>query len=197
MRLNPLIASPLAMSLLSILTGCHLCRVPSPALSMAARAMSAGGLLGTHLLIGSIECVPASIAIRALGKSVNHFSPPEGVVRNRPRSNVVTQRQGRLRLHLAQGAFFSDDAVSSQLFAICCFVVTYRRNSTLILQPDGQEAPLSEKRTGVSPKARTYVKVSSSTLVRAPTHVGVHAGRHAARGSAHRGRCVAPHDHTA
>jgi hypothetical protein len=88
MRLNPLTASPLAMSLLSILTGCHLGRVPSPALSMAARAMSAGGLLGTHLLIGSIECVPASIAIRALGKSVNHFSPPEGVVRNRPRSTT-------------------------------------------------------------------------------------------------------------
>jgi hypothetical protein len=43
--------------------------------------------------------------------------------------------------------------------------VTYRRISTLILQSDGQGAPLSEKRTGVSAKARAHVKVSSSTLV--------------------------------
>jgi hypothetical protein len=51
MRLRPLIAPPVALSLLPILAGCHLSRVPSPALSMAAIALSAGGLLGTHLLI--------------------------------------------------------------------------------------------------------------------------------------------------
>jgi hypothetical protein len=51
MRLRPLIAPPIALSLLPILTGCHLSSVPSPALSMAAVALSAGGLLGTHLLI--------------------------------------------------------------------------------------------------------------------------------------------------
>jgi hypothetical protein len=43
MRLRPLIAPPIALSLLPILTGCHLSRVPSPALSMAAVALSAGG----------------------------------------------------------------------------------------------------------------------------------------------------------
>ena len=51
MRLRPLIAPPIALSLLPILTGCHLSRAPSPALSIAAVALSAGGLLGTRLLI--------------------------------------------------------------------------------------------------------------------------------------------------
>jgi hypothetical protein len=51
MRLRPLNAPPVAMSLLPILTGCHLGRIPSPALSVAAVALSVGGLLGTHLLI--------------------------------------------------------------------------------------------------------------------------------------------------
>jgi hypothetical protein len=51
MRLRPLFARPVAVSLLTFLTGCHLSRIPSPALSMAAVALSAGGLLGTHLLI--------------------------------------------------------------------------------------------------------------------------------------------------
>ena len=51
MRLRPLFARPVAVSLLAFLTGCHLSRIPSPALSMAAVALSAGGLLGTHLLI--------------------------------------------------------------------------------------------------------------------------------------------------
>jgi hypothetical protein len=50
-RPRPLIAPPVAVSLLPILTGCHLSRIPSPALSMAAVALSVGGLLGTHLLI--------------------------------------------------------------------------------------------------------------------------------------------------
>jgi hypothetical protein len=53
MRLRPLIAPPIAMSLLPILTGCHLSHMPSPALSMAAVALSAGGILGTHLLMGT------------------------------------------------------------------------------------------------------------------------------------------------
>jgi hypothetical protein len=73
----------------------------------------------------------------------------------------ILQRDSLVRLikglgveHPAPGRLFFDDAVSSQLFAIYCFVVTYRRISTLILQSDGQEAPLSEKRSGVSPKAR-------------------------------------------
>ncbi len=92
---------------------------------------------------------------------------------------------------MPQGAF-----VSSQLFAICCVVVTYRRVSSLILQSDGQVAPLSES-TRASLRKRTYVEVSSSALVRAPTHVGVHAGSYAACGRAHRGRCMAPQDHTA
>jgi hypothetical protein len=51
MRLRPLIAPPVAVSLLTMLTGCHLSCIPSPALSMAAVALLAGGLLGTHLLI--------------------------------------------------------------------------------------------------------------------------------------------------
>ena len=51
MRLRPLFARPVAVSLLTFLTGNHLSRIPSPALSMAAVALSAGGLLGTHLLI--------------------------------------------------------------------------------------------------------------------------------------------------
>ena len=51
MRLRPLFARPVAVSLLTFLTGCHLSRIPSPALSMAAATLSAGGLLGTHLLI--------------------------------------------------------------------------------------------------------------------------------------------------
>jgi len=46
MRLRPLIVPPVAASLLTILTGCHLSRTPSPALSIAAAAVSAGGLLG-------------------------------------------------------------------------------------------------------------------------------------------------------
>jgi hypothetical protein len=52
MRLRPLIRPSIAVSLLPILTGCHISRVPSPALSMAA-ALSAGGLLATHFLIRS------------------------------------------------------------------------------------------------------------------------------------------------
>jgi hypothetical protein len=51
MRLRPLIAPPVVLSLLPTLTGCHLSRIPSPALSMAGVALSAGGLLGTYLLI--------------------------------------------------------------------------------------------------------------------------------------------------
>jgi hypothetical protein len=51
MRLRPLIALPAAVSLLAILTGCHLSRIPSPALSTASMAMLAGGILGVHLLI--------------------------------------------------------------------------------------------------------------------------------------------------
>ena len=42
MRLRPLFARPVAVSLLTFLTGCHLSRIPSPALSMAAVALSAG-----------------------------------------------------------------------------------------------------------------------------------------------------------
>src|SRR5579862_1299053 len=40
------------------------------------------------LFANQIECVPVSIATRALGGSVNHFSTPESVVRNRPRSTT-------------------------------------------------------------------------------------------------------------
>jgi hypothetical protein len=45
MRLRPLIVPSVAVSLLTILTGCRLSRTPSPALSIAAVAVSAGGLL--------------------------------------------------------------------------------------------------------------------------------------------------------
>ena len=42
--------SPVAVWSLTILTGCHLSRVPSPAPSMAAVAASLGTLVGAHLL---------------------------------------------------------------------------------------------------------------------------------------------------
>jgi hypothetical protein len=45
MRLRPLIAPPAALSLLVILTGCHLGRTPALADSIAAVAVSAGGYL--------------------------------------------------------------------------------------------------------------------------------------------------------
>jgi hypothetical protein len=51
MRLSPLIALPVAGSLLAILTGCHLSRTPFPAPSIAAVGVSAGGILVAHLLI--------------------------------------------------------------------------------------------------------------------------------------------------
>jgi hypothetical protein len=51
MRLRQLIAPPAAVSLLPILTGCHLSRIPSPALSIAVVASSVAGLVGTHLWI--------------------------------------------------------------------------------------------------------------------------------------------------
>jgi hypothetical protein len=51
MHLRQLIAPPVAVSLLAILTGCHLSLIPSPALSAASVAVAAGGLLGAHLLI--------------------------------------------------------------------------------------------------------------------------------------------------
>jgi hypothetical protein len=53
MRLRPLIGPPIAMSFLLILTGCHLSHMPSPALSMATMALSAAGILGTYLLMGT------------------------------------------------------------------------------------------------------------------------------------------------
>jgi hypothetical protein len=40
---RPLFARPVAVSLLTFLTGCHLSRISSPALSMAAATLSAGG----------------------------------------------------------------------------------------------------------------------------------------------------------
>jgi hypothetical protein len=46
-----LVIWPMAISSLLILTGCHLSRVPFPASSMAAIAVSVGGLLGVHLLV--------------------------------------------------------------------------------------------------------------------------------------------------
>jgi hypothetical protein len=51
MRHRPLIAPPSAVSLLAILTGCHLGRTFSLADSIAAVAVSAGGLLRAHLLM--------------------------------------------------------------------------------------------------------------------------------------------------
>src|ERR1700739_3981672 len=89
----------------------------------------------------------------------------------------------------------ADDLVSSQLFAICCIVVTYRGVSSLILQSDGKWRFPSKVRGAL--RKRIYVELSSSTLVQAPTHVGIHAGSYASRGRAHRGLCVAPQDHTA
>jgi len=65
MRLRPLFARPVAVSLLTFLTGNHLSRIPSPALSMATATLSAGGLLGTHLLI-------------ALGAKTEDLSIPPG-----------------------------------------------------------------------------------------------------------------------
>jgi hypothetical protein len=46
MRLSPSIATPVSLSLLVTLTGCHLSRTPS-----LAPFAAAVGLLGTHLLI--------------------------------------------------------------------------------------------------------------------------------------------------
>ena len=138
--------------------------------------------------------------LSSCARSISQTSLPKGTAALDcilQRDSLVASNQGLRSRTSCSGRLFLDDAVSSQLFAICCLVVTYSRVPSLILQSDGQEAPLSEKRTGVSPKARTYVKVSSSTLVRAPTHVGVHAGSYAARGRAHCGRCMAPQDHTA
>jgi len=43
MRLRPLFARPVAVSLLTFLTGNHLSRIPSPALSMATATLSAEG----------------------------------------------------------------------------------------------------------------------------------------------------------
>jgi hypothetical protein len=51
MRLRPLTAPPVVVSLLPILTGCHLSSIPSPRLSIAAAVLSAAGLLGTHLFV--------------------------------------------------------------------------------------------------------------------------------------------------
>jgi hypothetical protein len=51
MRLRPSIGPPVAVSLLAILTGCHLGRTPSLADSIAAVAACAGGILRAHLLI--------------------------------------------------------------------------------------------------------------------------------------------------
>jgi hypothetical protein len=48
---RPLIAPLVALFFLAILTGCHLGRTPSPGLSMAAVAVSAGGLLAAQSLI--------------------------------------------------------------------------------------------------------------------------------------------------
>ena len=51
MRLPPLIARPIVLSLFPILTGCHISRAPCPGFSMAALALPAGGLLATHFLV--------------------------------------------------------------------------------------------------------------------------------------------------
>jgi hypothetical protein len=48
---RPFIAPLVALFLLAILTGCHLGRTPSPVLSMAAVAVSAGGLLVAQSII--------------------------------------------------------------------------------------------------------------------------------------------------
>src|SRR6202171_5770091 len=56
-------------------------------------------------------------------------------------------------IFLGRALFLSDDPVSSQLFAICSVVFTYRRASSLILQSDGQEAPLSESARASSESA--------------------------------------------
>jgi hypothetical protein len=46
MRISPSIATPVSLSLLVTLTGCHLSRTPS-----LAHFVAAVGLVGTHLLI--------------------------------------------------------------------------------------------------------------------------------------------------
>jgi hypothetical protein len=51
MRICQLITPYALICSLAILTGCHLSLIPSPAPSMAAVAVLAGGLLGIHLLI--------------------------------------------------------------------------------------------------------------------------------------------------
>jgi hypothetical protein len=45
MRLGPLIAPSVAASALAILTGCHLSRIPSPALSTASVSGGGGGTI--------------------------------------------------------------------------------------------------------------------------------------------------------
>jgi hypothetical protein len=53
MRIRQLIAPDALIRSLAILTAWHLSLIPSPAPSMAVVAVSAGGLLGVHLLIAS------------------------------------------------------------------------------------------------------------------------------------------------
>lgn len=65
MQCLPLIVSPVAASLVAILTGCHLSRTPSPALSMAAVALSAGSLL----MVQSVISLGAKCARRNRCKS--------------------------------------------------------------------------------------------------------------------------------
>jgi hypothetical protein len=59
MRLRQLIAPLAALSSLATLTGCHLSRATSLAPSMAAIAVSAGGLLGVHLFIARMRDHPS------------------------------------------------------------------------------------------------------------------------------------------
>jgi hypothetical protein len=83
MRRRPLIAPPIAMSLLPVLTGCHQSRVLSPALPMATVALSAGGLLGAHLLI----------ALRA-DRSKSLKKAEESGIAERLRTQVVANNRG-------------------------------------------------------------------------------------------------------
>ena len=64
------------------------------------------------------------------------------------KESLVASNQGLRCRTSCPRRLFSDDAVSSQLFAICCVVVTYRRVSSLILQSDGQEGASLRKAHG-------------------------------------------------
>ena len=101
MRIRQLIAPHALICSLAILTGCHLSLIPSPAPSMAVVPVSAGGLLGVHLLIASAAKslkpagdTPRPTAFRA------HSASEQTVLNSRcsPRLGIVSAVRGSLHV---------------------------------------------------------------------------------------------------